>query len=39
VMRCDHCGTEYSTLDDPGQDLQAAIDRSFRNRRLADSFR
>jgi hypothetical protein len=39
VMRCEHCGTEYSTVDDPGQDVQAAIDRSFRSRRLADSFR
>jgi hypothetical protein len=39
VMRCLACGTEYACLDDPGDDVQAAIDRSHRDRRLADSLR
>jgi hypothetical protein len=39
VMRCADCGTEYAALDDPGGDVQGAIDRSHRNRRLADSIR
>jgi hypothetical protein len=39
VMRCTHCGTEYAALEDPGADVQAAIDRSHKNRRLADSIR
>jgi hypothetical protein len=36
VMRCTACGTEY---DDPDGDVQGAIDRSHKNRRLADSIR
>jgi hypothetical protein len=39
VMRCRDCGSEYASTDDPGGDVQSAIDRSHRNRRLADSLR
>jgi hypothetical protein len=39
VMRCAHCRTEYATPDDPNGQVQAAIDRSHENRRLADSIR
>jgi hypothetical protein len=39
VLRCVDCGTEYATLDDPDGDVQGAIDRSHKNRRLADSIR
>ena len=39
VMRCARCGTEYVAANDPGDDVQAAIDLSQKNRRLADSIR
>jgi hypothetical protein len=38
-MRCADCGTEYAAVDDPAGDVQGAIDRSHKNRRLADSLR